>query len=136
VATWSTCWRRRSPSSRSGQPIDTATTGAKTFGVTGTDAVGNSATVSVPYTVVAAGPTIAGLIQQVNALSIPTAIKRVLISTLNLAQQAVNQGRIPLARAWLQAFVLEMRVLIAAGTVPAAVGSGLITQVQTIAAGL
>jgi hypothetical protein len=36
-----------------GQPIDTLITGAKTFAVSGTDNVGNSALVSVPYSVVA-----------------------------------------------------------------------------------
>ena len=38
-----------------GSPIDTSSTGTKTLSVTGTDAVGNSSTLNVPYTVVSGG---------------------------------------------------------------------------------
>ncbi|MEQ1760597.1 MAG: hypothetical protein ABL986_19980 [Vicinamibacterales bacterium] len=95
-----------------------------------------STLVTIPYTVVPAGPTIAGLIQQVNALSISSAAKRVLIATLNLAEQAVNQGRPVLARAALQSFVLEMRALILLKAVPPGGGTSLISQAQAIAAAL
>jgi hypothetical protein len=122
----------------SGQALDTATLGAKNFPVTGTDNVGNSTTVSIPYLVVTptSGPTVAGLIQQVAALALRPAVHRLLTTTLRSAEQAIAQGRLVVARALLRAFEAEVRLLIRAGTVPAAVGNNLISQAQAIIAGL
>jgi hypothetical protein len=118
----------------SGQPIDTSSPGPKTFQVTSTDHIGNTTVVNVPYTVAGALPTFAGLIAQVQALPVSALTRAALVATLRAAERAAGQGRVVLARALLEVFVFDIRVLVALNRVPADVGNDLINQAQALAA--
>jgi hypothetical protein len=117
----------------SGQAIDTSALGTRNFVVTGTDQVGNSAPVSVSYTVVTptSGPTIAGLILQVSAMpQFPG--KQILIGMLQTAERNFQSGNEGVVRLWLglaRAYINSLRL---ARILTPPVATNLSSQIQAI----
>lgn len=117
----------------SGQALDTSTPGLKSFLVTGTDNVGNMASLDVPYTVVAApgAPTIAALIAQVTALpNFPG--KQVLIRTLQVADRYFQRGNVTGTRVSLRLAAAGIQAARALGLISDPAASSLLNQIAAI----
>ena len=91
---------------------------------------------SAPGTFDGCTPSIAGLIQQVNGLTLPHLKKAVLLATLRGAQHAVDHDRPRTATLLLKVFMVEVQLIRRAGYLSASTANTLISYTQSIISGL
>lgn len=89
----------------SGQAIDTASAGEKSFTVTATDAAGNTTVVEHLYTVFTPSEASATLIVEVEAMELVRGAETSLTSILGNAQQSLERGNLTAATGQIQAFI-------------------------------
>jgi hypothetical protein len=91
----------------SGQPVDTATVGEKTFTVRATDVAENVTQVTHRYTVLSAADASARLIEAVKALGL--GLENSLVQKLQNAINDLQKGQVAAAREKIQSFINEVK---------------------------
>ena len=87
---------------------------------------------SLPFGVAVDTPTIAHLIQYVEALNLPSGTENSLLKTLDKAQKALDAGNVNGACSQLGLFIIDVHDLRGAGTIPRGVANLLVARVQAV----